>query len=46
MGNTILNFKEFNNVFCQIEASLNSRPLGPISTDPNDDNPLNPHITR
>ena len=42
MGNLLLTYEEFMTVIVQIEACLNSRPLSPLSVDPNDLNPLTP----
>ncbi|GFX28912.1 integrase catalytic domain-containing protein [Trichonephila clavipes] len=38
----IMNFEELTTLMAQIEAVLKSRPLSPLSSDPNDLNPLTP----
>lgn len=40
---SILTFELLYTIICQIEACLNSRPLTPLSNDPNDLNPLTPN---
>lgn len=42
VGNISLTYEEFSTVLCQIEACLNSRPMYPLSNDPNDFLPLTP----
>lgn len=42
IGNANLTYEEFNTVLVQIEAVLNSRPMYPMSSDPNDFSPLTP----
>ncbi|CAK1588736.1 unnamed protein product [Parnassius mnemosyne] len=42
LGNCNLTYEELNTVLVQIEGVLNSRPLTPLSTDPDDLLPLTP----
>ena len=42
IGNEILYAPEFMTLICRVEAMLNSRPLTPMSADPNDLRPLTP----
>lgn len=42
IGNQCLTFEELTTLFVQIEAMLNSRPLCPMSSDPNDISALTP----
>ncbi|XP_033231681.1 uncharacterized protein LOC117182686 [Belonocnema kinseyi] len=42
IGDTRLMYDELYTVLTQVEACLNSRPLSPISTDPNDLIPITP----
>lgn len=42
IGNAILTFEELCTLLVQVEATLNSRPISPLSSDPNDLQPLSP----
>ncbi|XP_039758296.1 uncharacterized protein LOC120632536 [Pararge aegeria] len=42
IGNNKLTFEELSTLFAQVEAILNSRPLYPMSSSPNDMLPLSP----
>ncbi|XP_058840862.1 uncharacterized protein LOC131696333 [Topomyia yanbarensis] len=42
LGNARLSFEDMSTVLAQVEASMNSRPLIPLSEDPNDLNALTP----
>lgn len=40
LGNTQLTYEDFQTLLVQVEAVLNSRPITPLSNDPNDLTPL------
>lgn len=42
IGETLLTYEELSTYMCEIEAIVNSRPLTPITTYPNDVNALTP----
>ncbi|XP_072403050.1 uncharacterized protein [Diabrotica undecimpunctata] len=42
MKNNLLIFEEFQTLLVQVESVLNSRPLSPLSSNPNDFNPITP----
>ncbi|XP_072395147.1 uncharacterized protein [Diabrotica undecimpunctata] len=42
VGTNVLSYEQFLTVLVQIEGILNSRPLHPLSSDPNDTTPLSP----
>ncbi|XP_045769775.1 uncharacterized protein LOC123870493 [Maniola jurtina] len=42
LGNSNFTYEQLNTVLVQIEGLLNSRPLTPLSSDPNDLQPLTP----
>ncbi|CAG7821826.1 unnamed protein product, partial [Allacma fusca] len=42
IGNSILNFEELSTLLTQVEACVNSRPLTPVSSSPEDLSPLTP----
>lgn len=44
MGNILFTFEELSTVLVRIEASLNSRPISPLSSDPSDLQPLTPFL--
>lgn len=42
IGETTLTFEEYSTVLCQVEACVNSRPLGPLNDDPTSLNAITP----
>jgi hypothetical protein len=44
VGKAVLTFEELSTFCCDVEAVLNSRPLLPMSEDPNDLTPLTPFM--
>lgn len=42
IGNSIYTFEEYTTMLCEIEACLNSRPMCPVTNDPNDFSILTP----
>lgn len=44
LGDTAYTYEGYSTFLCKIEVCLNSRPLTPISSDPNDLLSLSPHI--
>lgn len=42
LGNTLLSFEDLSTVLAEIEAAMNSRPLVPMTEDPNDFSALTP----
>lgn len=42
IGDSLFSFEEFQTILCKIEAVLNSRPLTPLSNNPNDLTVLTP----
>ena len=42
MGRTVLTFDEFQTLVTEVEVILNSRPISPLSSEPNDLEPLTP----
>ncbi|XP_055589329.1 uncharacterized protein LOC129741616 [Uranotaenia lowii] len=42
LGDNAVSYEDFNTLLIQVEACLNSRPITPLSEDPNDLEPLTP----
>lgn len=42
IGETLFIYEEFSPLFARVQAVLNSRPLGPLSNDPEDISVLTP----